>query len=235
MTKAIEIFNKLEKGILNIIKAGDVYATHIMANKRNQIVPKEHIDQLIKTPCVSGWTMVGEFYSDNELKLLEEEGNFMQIGQQILLATYTSFEIYMINKFNEYYEYFLSDKNDRFIKNSLRRISFRSLEELKDNYYELLGIHLPSIEFPFTGSKCNFTPKSSWEGLKLISEARNDIAHAGKSRRFKIVTMADSWNVFDFIRRWFGMFNVNFDILIYDSKETKFIKEYKQRLSLISS
>ena len=67
----------------------------------------------------------------------------------------------------------------------------------------------------------------------LISDARNEIAHTGKSSKYKIVTLMDSWYPFDFVRRWVACFDVNFDNLIFYNRETKLIKDYKVKLNKI--
>ncbi len=234
MKKPIEIFNELEKGILNIIKAADIYALYVSFNIKNELPPKELIEELIKSPNVSSLTVVGDAYEEKVVKILEQEGYLKQIGQQILLATYTSLEIYLIEKFREYYKNILSDKDINFVENNLKKITFRSIEEIKNNYYEFLKIHLPSFDTDiFTTNKCNFLPKNAWDAIKLIADARNEIAHTGESKKYKIVTLTDSWYPFDFIRRWVDLFDVNFDMLVYDKRETGLIKEYKKRLTFI--
>ncbi|MCX5701701.1 MAG: hypothetical protein NTW64_01820 [Candidatus Omnitrophica bacterium] len=232
MTKAIEIFNQLEKGILNIIKAADIYSLYILGSLRKELPSKDLIEDLIANPRVSLLAICGEAYKEEEIKILEQNEHLKKIGEQILLSSYTSYEIYMIEKFKEYYNNLLSDKDTEFIENSLQKLSFRSLKEIKNNYYDFLNIDLPSFEIDIsTTEKCNFKPKNTWDALNLISKARNEIAHTGESKIYKIVTLVDSWDPFDFIRMWVNLFDVNFDLLIYEKRTTRLVGEYKARLA----
>jgi hypothetical protein len=152
------------------------------------------------------------------------------------LATYTAVEIYLIEKFKEYYTYFLRDIPSGFVKNSIKRFSFRSLEEIKNHFFDVLNIHLPSFEIEYyTNDKSEFQPKDSWTALVLLAKARNEIAHTGQSTNYKIITPMDSWYPFDFVRRWVSLFDANFDLFIYQQSETSLIKEYKQRLQQLTS
>lgn len=148
------------------------------------------------------------------------------------MASYTAFELYLINKFEEYYKFILKNNSEIFIRNSIKRLPRRSLEEIKKLYFDLLDIHLPSfdIEFFITG-KGTFQPKTSWDAIILLSRARNEIAHQGESESYKITTLVDSWYPLDFCRRWVDLFDINFDYLIYEGRETSLIKEYKERVS----
>jgi hypothetical protein len=231
MNKAIDIFERLEKGILNIIKAADIYTLHIIAEYRNNEVDKETINAILKSNRISGFNVVGFLYKDEEIKLLTEHAHIKNIGEQIVFATYTTLEIYLIEKFKEYYQYFLRDKDAAFVENSLKTFAFRSLKDLEKHYYEILTIHLPSFDIEYySDDKSSFQHKYSWEAICTISKARNEIAHDGESKKYKIVTLLDSWYPFEFVRRWVRFFNDNFDYLIYEGKETRLIKEYKNRL-----
>lgn len=235
MLKAIEVFSEQEKGLLNIIKAADVYALHVLANIRNQEPEKDVINEIIKSNKISGLNLFGWVYKGEEIKILEKNKHLQQIGQQILLATYTAFEIYLIEKFKEYYKYLSEHKDDDFIDRTIKRFSFRSLDEIKNNYFDLLRIHLPSYDVDYeSDDSSTFQPKTSWEAIKLISLARNEIAHNGYSESYKIITLMDSWYPFDFVRRWVDSFNANFDTLIYEKWETSRIKEYLEELNNIS-
>lgn len=231
MIKAINIFNGLEKGILNIIKAADIYALHIIANIRNQEPEKEVINELLGSNKISWLNFLGVAYKNEDIQILEKDGQLKHIGQQILLSTYTAFEIYLIEKFKEYYRCLSKNKEGDFLENTLKRFSFRSIKNIAENYYELLKINLPSFDIEyFSDDKSSFQPKNSWEAINLISIARNEIAHIGESKKYKIVTLMDSWYPFEFIRRWVSLFDCNFDSLIYEKKETNLIKVYKERL-----
>ena len=200
MNKSIDIFGEIERGILNIIKAADIYALHLIAECRHEPVDKEGINAILKFNQISGLNLCSLFYKDEEIKLLESHGHIKNIGQQILLATYTALEIYLIEKFKEYYRYFLRDKDAAFVEKSLERFPFRGLEDLKKHYYELLTIHLPSFDVEYySDDKSSFQPKNSWEAILIISKARNEIAHHGESKEYKVVTLLDSWYPFDFV------------------------------------
>ena len=104
--KAIEKFNKLEEGILQTIRAADVYALHIIANLRNKDVDRSQIKTIMTSNKISVLTLFSWAYQDEEIKLLEKDTQLRIMGSQILLATYTAFEFFLIEKFKEYYRYF---------------------------------------------------------------------------------------------------------------------------------
>ena len=195
MNRALDIFNSLEKGILNIIKAADIYMLHLIASFRNESPPIDTIEKIIQGNTISGLNIFDELYSIKERQMLESDGHFQTIGQQIIMATYTALELYLIHKFEEYYRYILQDKSEILITNSLKRFSFRSLEEIKKLYFDLLNIHLPSFEIEyFTNEKSSFQPKTSWDAIVLLSRARNEIAHQGETISYRIITLVDTWN-----------------------------------------
>lgn len=232
MSKAINTFHKLEKGILGIINAADIYTVHVIAKYRNSEADKDLINMLLTANKISGYALHCWSYTDEELKAFEENGRIKGIGQQIVLASYTALEFYLIEKFKEYYRHTMKDKDIAFIENSLDRFSFRSLNEIKKHYWDLFSIHLPSFDVEYhSAEKSSFHPKDSWEAIRLISDARNEIAHAGESVAYKIVTLVDAWYPFDFTRRWVDLFDANFDFLIYKGYETGPVKEHKKRLA----
>jgi hypothetical protein len=236
MVRAIEVFNSLEKGILNIIKAADVYGLHLLTGIRKETPPIDTIDNIVHGHYISGLNVFYWEYSDVEREMLESNGHFRAIGQQIIMASYTAVELYLVNKFKEYYRFSLKDKPDMLITNSIRRFSYRSLDEIRKLYFDLLNIHLPSFDIEFhTTEKSIFQPKTSWDAIVLLSCARNEIAHQGKTTSYRITTLMDSWYPFDFCRRWVNLFDFNFDYLIYEGRESSLIKEYKQRVSKITS
>lgn len=232
LNNAIETFHKLEEGILGIIKAADIYTVHVIAKYRNSEADKDLIDRLLTANKISGFALHSWSYTDEELKAFEENGLIKDIGQQIVLATYTALEFYLIEKFKEYYRYTMKEKEIAFVENSLERFSFRSLNEIKKHYWELFSIHLPAFVVDYYSTdKSSFHPKDSWEAMRLLSDARNEIAHAGESEVYKVVTLLDAWYPFEFVRRWVVLFDANFDFLIYKGYETGPIKEYKKRLA----
>jgi hypothetical protein len=231
MDRAIEVFHSLEKGILNIIKAADVYGLHLLSSIRKETLLMDTIEKILHGNVISGLNVIDEEYSDVERHTLESEGHFRAIGQQVIMVSYTAFELYLNHKYEEYYRFILKDKSEMLIKNSIKRFSRRSLDEIKKLYFDLLDIHLPSFEIEFFSTKKSiFQPKTSWDAIVLLSRARNEIAHRGESTSYRITTLVDSWYPFDFSRRWVGLFDVNFDLLIYEGRESPLIKEYKQRI-----
>lgn len=236
MDRAIDVFYSLEKGILNIIRAADVYGLHLLGYIRKKEPPIDTIEKILQGNVISGLNMFDWEYSDVEMKLLEENGHFRAIGQQVIMASYIALELYLVHKFEEYYRFILKDKSEILIRNSIKRFSRRSLDEIKKLYIDLLDIHLPSFEIEFFSTeKSSFQPKTSWDAIVLLSTARNEIAHQGETTSYKITTLMDSWYPFDFSRRWVDLFDANFDILIYKGWETSLIKEYRQRVSKITS
>lgn len=239
MTKSFEelyptlaVFESHVRGILNIIKAADIYALHIISDFRNAEVDRKLINKIMKSGAVSNLNIFACSYRADEIKTLEKGGHIKNIGQQIVLATYTALEVYLIEKFKEYYKHYIGDKDSDFIQNSIKRFSFRNVEEIKRHYFEILKIHLPSFEITYhTTEECNWCPESAWDAVLLIEKTRNQIAHSGKSINYKIITLMDSWYPFDFVCEWVRTFEVEFDNLIYRGKESAAIKEYKDRLA----
>ncbi|HFD32188.1 MAG TPA: hypothetical protein ENJ28_05710 [Gammaproteobacteria bacterium] len=230
MNSAIEKFHELEQGVLGIVRASDVYALHIMAKIRNTEPDMAGISSILSGTKISGLNLAGNIYTKSELALLEKEGHFTNIGQQIIVATHTALESYLILKFREYYRCLVSSSDVTLIEESLKHISFRSLEDFKKLYKKFFKIHIPSFEIDYHSSDgCNFQPKNSWEALELIYKARNDIVHKGGSVEYKVASLMDSWYPFEFVRNWVASFDVNFDSYIYHNKETKLIREHKER------
>lgn len=232
MTYAIAKFEELESGILNIIRAADIYAVHVMAQIRGEKVDLDLVATLLNGNKITGFNLFGGTYSEDELELLEREKNFLGIAQQIVVATHTALEAYLILKFKEYYAHIASCVEERVVSNTIKRFSFRGTSDLKTNYKEILGIHLPSFEVDFHSSKgCSFQPLTSWDAIQLIYDARNDIVHKGRSVKYKATTLMDSWYPFEFVRNWVGLFDANFDRLIYEGGDSKLLKEYRERVA----
>lgn len=230
MNEALMVFNIQERGILNIIRAADIYAIHLLANMRSVDPDKELIARILKGNKISGYNLVATHYNDDDLIQLKEGGHLREIGQQIVVATYTALESYLIAKFVEYYRFVTSSVEPRVIINTLEKIRFRSLEDIKEHFSKILDIHLPSFEIDYSiDPACSFQPKSCWDAITIISKARNEITHQGKSSSYLVSTLMDSWYPFDFSRMWVMLFDANFDFLIYQKHETHLVKEYKKR------
>jgi hypothetical protein len=228
--KAIEKFAELEHGILGIIKAADLYALHTMAQLRNTEPDSQSINFIMNGTKISGFNVVGSAYTKEELSVLKDKGYFTEIGQQIIVASHTALEIYLILKFKEYYRHAFSDSDRKLIEESLNQFNFRSLKDFKELYKNFFSIHLPSFEIDYHSSHgCNFQPKNSWEALKLIYGSRNNIVHKGSSVNYQVSSLMDSWYPFEFVRSWVNLFDTNFDLLIYKKTETRLYSEHKQR------
>ena len=77
---------------------------------------------------------VKEAYTKEELSTLKNEGYFTEIGQQIIVASHTALEIYLILKFKEYYRYSFSSSDPVLVEESLNQFSFRSLKDFNELY-----------------------------------------------------------------------------------------------------
>ena len=141
MIKAIDKFNKLEEGVLGIINAADIYAVHIMAKIRNTEPEKELIKPILTGGKMTVFNVYGGAYKEEELQLLEKEGHFSGIGQQIIVATHTALESYLIWKFKEYYRYMCSNTTRPLVEETLKRFNFRCLNDFKITYKTFFDIH----------------------------------------------------------------------------------------------
>jgi hypothetical protein len=234
-TKASEIFRNLDAGIMILVKAADLYTLQLLARRRNEQVSQDLIDIILRENRISGFTIDSNVYLPEEIAMLERTGLFRQVGEQIVLATYTAVEIYLIEKFKEYFSHRLRNASPELVQRTLNRFTFRSLQEISGHYFDILGIHLPSFDFQFfTDAKARFVPHDSWAALNLLSTARNEIAHKGSSSSYKIAIPVDSWYPFEFVRGWVSHFDANFDIFVYEEQEPSLIKDYKQRLQQLT-
>ena len=106
-TQAKKVFDDLEKGIMNIVKATDIFTIHLLANARKEDPSREVIQTVLTSPAISSFSLLGQSYNREEIRMFEDKEHVRRIGEQIILATYTAVEIYLIEKFREYYTYFL--------------------------------------------------------------------------------------------------------------------------------
>lgn len=230
MKTAFGIFQIQCKGILNIIRAADIYAIHVLAKLHAAEPDNDLIDRILKGNKISGYNKSSIHYNNGDLVQLQKGGHLKEVGQQIIVATYTALESYLISKFKEYYAFHTSAVNSQIVQESLKRIKFRGLEDINKHYNDILNIHLPSFNIDFFSDKeCTFQHNDSWNTIHILSQARNDIVHTGTAKTYVVTTLMDSWYPFDFCRRWVSLFNANFDCLIYKKNETPLIKKYKKR------
>lgn len=230
--KAIDKFHELETGVLGIVRASDIYARLTMCKIRNENPDIKSIMSLMSSKKISGLNLVGSAYTKEELDLLKNENFFTPIGQQIIVASHTALETYLILKFKEYYRYIFSTSDKLLIEESLKLINskLRGLDDFKEAYKKYLKIHIPSFEIDYYSSQdCNFEPKNTWNAMMLLYQTRNNIVHKGTSVDYEITSLMDSWYPFEFITRWVSLFDTNFDYFVYEKRETKLYIEYKNR------
>jgi len=120
MKTAFGIFQIQEKGILNIIRAADIYAIHILAKLRETEPDRDLIGRILKGNKISGYNKRSIHYGKGELTQLQKGGHLKEVGQQIIVATYTAYESYLISKFKEYYSFHTSAVNPQIIQESLK-------------------------------------------------------------------------------------------------------------------
>lgn len=226
MSEARKTFSVLSKGILNLIRSADLYQVHLLAKRAGEEPDKTLVKSIMGGNKISGLNFSSCFYKREDLDFLETSGQMKEIGQQILLATHTALELYLVDKFKEYYRYKTKGCDENIINESIKGFSFRSLDDIRKTYSKTLDIHLPSfdIEF-FTDEKSTFQPKTSWEALILISRARNEIAHTGQTITLKINCLLDIWHPFEFARRWVEQFDPSADRYIYQGSD-KWLKNH---------
>lgn len=231
--KAIELFGDLEKGILHILQAADLYAIHLLSNSRKEEPDQKLIQCILAGRQISTVTVLGVPYTKKERKELEESGVLQDIGNQIVLATYTALEFYLTNKFKEYFRFRVGDADGEMVEKVLGKFWFQSLKRIKALYKDLLGINLPCFEIDmyFIGASSSFRPISTWEGITTIERARHEIAHEGRAKDYKVRILPDAWEPFDFVRRWVDQFDMKFDCLVYEGRSTHLIKEYQKRIA----
>jgi hypothetical protein len=231
MKTAKEIYESQEESILNLVKAADIFALNLLAKFRNNSPPPNDTIQSILDGAVSVLNFTAFAFNEPERKLLARDGHLRSIGQQIIVTSFTAIELYLTNKFYEYYRNSISGLPNRFIEASMKQLYIRSIKDVSKLFYDFFGIHLPSFDFDFyTGEGCIFTPATAWDALMLLSTARNEIAHKGESSSYKITTLVDSWHPFDFTRYFVEHFEYNFDDFIYRQKVSTLVLEHNTRL-----
>lgn len=231
--KAIDRFNQLEQGILQVIKTADVYHLCLVAELRQERPDLELIGKIIRGNAVSTLAMLGETLSESERKQMATKSYVQGITSQIVLATYTALEIYLSDKFREFFRFKLSGVNAEGV---LGKLSYKSLDNLKDLFKDVLDIHLPQFEMShiIVDKHSSFKPKDTWAGIKEIEKARHSVAHNGIDSVKHFALLSDAWDRFDFVRRWVVQFDANFDCLIYEGRQSPLIRAYMKRLKSVS-
>jgi hypothetical protein len=101
-----------------MIRAADIYAIHILAKLRATEPDKDLIGRILKGNKISGYNVSSIHYGKGELAQLQKGGHLKEVGQQIIVATYTALESYLISKFKEYYAFHTSAVNPQIIQGS---------------------------------------------------------------------------------------------------------------------
>ena len=230
-TSSIETFDTLHEGVLDLIRAADLYTVTLLAYHAKREVDSVVRNTILEGKHVSGYALTGDAYSAADLAFLESSGSLTRVGEQIVLATYTAIEVYLENKFIELTRVLCKGAPSAILDPMTSRFRFRGLEDLKMGFFDILGIHLPSFDCGyFVDPKSHFQPDSSWAAITLLSNARNQIAHTGHSAIYPVKTLLDAWFPFDFARRWVSLFDCNFNSLILEGRLTSQILEYRSRL-----
>jgi len=73
MITAIEAFNIQEKGILNIIRAADIYAICLLAKIRGVVADMEQISSILEGHKITGYNLLSGHYTEDELIQLKEK------------------------------------------------------------------------------------------------------------------------------------------------------------------
>lgn len=230
MIKAIDRFQELETGIRALVRAADIYALHVMSKIRSQAVNLKEIEAILTDNKMSYLNLVGNVYTKKELKLIESEGHFKEIGQQIIVATHTALESYLNLKFKEYYQFIMSGSDKEILEKTINEFRFSRISDYTKKYNEYFSIYLPAFEIDFHSSKgCNFSPKDCWTAINLIDQSRHDIVHKGFLVNYKITSLMDSWYPFEFVQRWVYSFDITFDKYIYENKRSSLYLDYRER------
>ena len=230
---ALAIFERHDAGILNLVRAADIYATHLVARLRKVPVDPQIVEAVMEHRKISGLVFLAMSYSTTEREMLAQEGHLREIGQQIVVASYTAFEAYLVNKFGEYFRFRQSGADTRTTEASLvhfRRAVARSLDQARSVYRDVLDIDIRWFEIDtiYTTKDCAFAPDGTWDGLQLLSKTRNDIVHANDVT-YRIGTLTDAWYPFEFIRNYVHLFDANFDGWIYEGRAFRLIDRYSER------
>jgi hypothetical protein len=232
---AIEAFTKQEENILHLLRAADVYTQHVISNMRQKPVNQELISKIVNDGCLSTLNYSWRFFlSESEYDQLREEGQTKKICEEIVLSVYTAVEQYLISKFREYLKHSLGTQSDTMFAAVCKRVSFRNLDQIKENYEDYFSIHLPSFEPEQRGFEESwFQPKSSWEGITMLSRARNEIAHDGTSKSYDIFYLIDAYSPLHFSTRWVSLFDANFDSMIYDNQKFSIVRKHDEQYAKI--
>ena len=233
VASALTTFREHEEGIRTLLSAADVFTNHIVAAMRGEVPNPESLAGVVSGKQMTGFACLGMSYRDAEAKTLADNGRVRHIGQQIIMATYTAVEVYLADKFIEYFKARVHSDDSRAVERTtqrLGRVITRSLKDAREMYHDVLDIEIDCFDLRTitTTNRCSFRPKDSWSALLLIERTRNEIAHRGTST-YAVNNLTDAYYPFEFAHSWVDHFDANFDILLYHGWPTDLIKEYDVR------
>jgi hypothetical protein len=208
MNSSFQTFETHYQSIKNLIRTADIYTNLSFARLQGRDMDSEHINKLLDNKqsmslMVNAW----EFHmSEEENSKLRSDPHIKALCEQIVMTTYVSIEYYLVNRFKELISERIPDK--RIASSLLKNTNGTSLEKLKRNYNDFLGINIPDFRPDIAFQDSNwFTPKDSWGALILMSEVRKEVAHTGTSSKHDITFLEDAYSPFYFTWRWVGLFH----------------------------
>ncbi len=229
---ALTDFDLMCEGILFSFNAGDVYIHHLLARIEKREVDSALIENLLLGNRISGQFIFREHLSESTFKAVRP--HIETLANQLIVTTYSALEIYLQNKFEEFLIHKLQTNERELLSTLIENLNLQSLERIRDAYKKMLNIYLDCYEIDqlfVTDNSFLDSQKTSWERIHILSKARNEIAHNGDSRRtLGEIYPSDSWNLFDFSRRWVHSFDANFNMTIYEDRKPSLIQEYEERV-----
>lgn len=230
MSDAYTAFEKNVESIESLIRGADIYCQHMLALSRSQKPDLALIEKIISQKGMSTLTWTWRFHmTPQEHNEFDQAGHLRRMCEHIVFASYVALESYLISKFGEYFAHVFpsigAEQRDYRLK--IKRLSFRNLEEIKRHYSRFLNIKLAAFE-PGSGVLDEvewFQAKTSWDGLNILQEIRNELAHRGEVRSYNIFILVDAWSAFDFVWHWVQLFESNFNDFIFDGRKTKLVRD----------
>jgi hypothetical protein len=207
MSKSFEIFQRHYQSVEKIIRSADIYTIHAFSKLKNEEPNIKLIDQYFEkdrghSTLINGWFF---HMTEEERKQLGNDPHIYGLSEQIVTSTYVAVEYYLVNKFNELIELTVSNKS--IVNGIAKNIKSTSLDMLKKRYGDFLEVDLSRFNPDITLFETEwFKPKTCWDGLKMLSTVRNEVAHTGRSKTFVIKYLHDSYAAYDFAWYWVSNF-----------------------------
>jgi hypothetical protein len=208
MSKSFEIFQKHHQSIEKIIRSADIYSIHAFARLRNEVPNTILIDKYFEnerghSTLINGWYI---HMTKEEKEQLGNDPHIYGLSEQIVASSYVAIEYYLVNMFNELIERSVS--NSRIASGIIKATKSTSLDRLKSRYSDFFDIDLSKFDPDISLFETEwFNPTNCWEGLKIMSTVRNEVAHTGSSKRHEIKYLNDSYATYDFTRQWVSHFD----------------------------